>query len=353
MRQLSRVYPPPRIKLRVSRGNGPGRNSQNGIEGIHWIEAAVEAKNEFIEVGLQMTRFDPAVVSAVDPRLQIGEDKMDHRQMLLCLIRVAPKRESIVSISHSGNVIISLPAISADNGATRYIFRDEGGKCFDVAARKRNICLFDAGDNAEPKTSGISEFLDWYTSFVSIPPFRAMVFGVLARPHFDGANYCSLMMNSPSFTPRSAANATFVYFDGMRRPDSIAVWPYHASTKLVEHSKCRLIGRNIKLALELNGRLAWRLCRHEIRAPKPRRERHMTRLHDRSGSERRIFLTGSAAQYNRRAGCETVGLASERASWAGEAVRPAHRFQILGASAAIRKDSLEFRKARWEGCVHV
>ena len=124
-------------------------------------------------------------------------------------------------------------------------------------------------------------------------PLRATILGILARPNFNSANYRRLMMNSPSFTPRAPANATFVYLDGMRHSDSIAVWPNHAGTELVKHRECRLIRSNVKLALELNGGLAGRLCRHEISAPKPRRERHVTRLHHGPGSEGRIFLTGS------------------------------------------------------------
>ena len=73
MRPLCRVNPFPGVKLRIGWRNGPRRNPQNGVEGIHRIETAVETKHEFIEVGLQMTRFDPAVVSAIDPCFQIGE----------------------------------------------------------------------------------------------------------------------------------------------------------------------------------------------------------------------------------------------------------------------------------------
>ena len=77
------MRPLPGVKLRVSRRDSPRRNPQNGVEGIHRVEAAIETKYELVEVGLQMTRLDPAMMGAIDPRLQIGEDKMDHRQMLL------------------------------------------------------------------------------------------------------------------------------------------------------------------------------------------------------------------------------------------------------------------------------
>src|ERR1700720_1817756 len=98
MRPLSSVCPFAGIKLRIGRRNSPRRNSQNRVKGIHWIEATVETKYEFIEVGLQMTRFYPAVMSTVNPCLQIGENKVDHRQVLLRLLRVTPEDKRIVPV---------------------------------------------------------------------------------------------------------------------------------------------------------------------------------------------------------------------------------------------------------------
>jgi len=300
-----------------------------------------------------MTRLDTTVMSAIDPRLQIGEDKMDHRQVLLCLLWVAPKRKNIVPIAHSGKVIISLPAIRADNGSRGHVVTDESGKRFDVATRKRRLHLFDAGDDAEPKTPGISQFFDWDATFVGIPPFRAARLGVLSCPHLDRANYCRLMMGALTFPARAATYEAFVYLDGIRRPDGISVWPHHARTEFVKHRERCLIGSDIKLTLKLNGGLAGRLRRHKIGAPKPSREGHVARLHDRPGGKGRIFLTGAATQHDRRARCETVRLASMPARLAREAIRPAHRLQVTGASAVIRENALKFGKACWEGCVHV
>jgi hypothetical protein len=188
---------------------------------------------------------------------------------------------------------------------------------------------------------------------VGVSPFRATILGILARPNFNSANHRRLMMNPPSFTTRAPANATFVHFDGMRRADGVTVWAYHTGAKFMKHRERRLIGGDIKLTLKLNGGLAGRLRRHEIGAPKPSRERHMARLHDCPGGKGRIFLTGAATQHNRRAGCETVRLASMPACRARKTVWPAHRLQVAGASAIIREDPLEFRKACWECCVHV
>jgi hypothetical protein len=100
-----------------------------------------------------------------------------------------------------------------------------------------------------------------------------------------------------------------------------------------------------KLALKLNGRLSWRLRRHEVGPPKPSRERHVTRLHDRASCERCILLTGAAAQHNRRAGSKTVWLADEPALLTREALRPAGRLQVASTSVIIGEDAL-LRKYR-------
>ena len=197
------MYPLPGIKLRIGRRNSPRRNPQNGVEGIHRIEATVETKHKLIEVGLQMTSFDAAVMSAIYPRFQVGKDKMDHRQMLLCLLWVTPEGERIVAITHLSKTVISLPTVSTNDGAYRYIVLDECGECFGIAARKRNIGLFDARDNAEPETPRISEFLGRYAAFVGVLPFRAAILGVLARPNLNGAHYRRLMMNSNATQPKS------------------------------------------------------------------------------------------------------------------------------------------------------
>jgi hypothetical protein len=161
------------------------------------------------------------------------------------------------------------------------------------------------------------------------------------------------MMGASSFAPRPTAYKAFIYLDRMRRTDGIAIWSNHTGAELMKHCERRLICSNIELALKLDGGLAGRLCRHKISTPKPRRERHMARLHNRPGGERRILFASPAAQYNRRAGCETVRLADVPASWASEAVRPANCLQITRASAIISENVLKFRKARWEGCIHV
>ena len=332
------MSPFPGVKLRVGRRNGPRRNPQNGVERVHRIETAIKTKYKLVEVGLQMMRFDPAVMGAIDPRLQIGEDKMDHRQVLLRLLGVTTERKRVVPVAHFAQAVVPLPTVSADCRSGRYVVLDEGGKRGGAATR---LHPFDARDNAEPETPGVCEFLDRDAAFVGVPPLRGAIFGILARPDLDSADYRCLMMDAFSFAARAAAYITFVYLDWMLCPNGIAIGPPHTGTEFVKHCERRLIGGDSKLALKLYGRLAGRLCRHEVGAPKPSRERHVTRLHDRSRSERCILFTGAAAQYDRRARSETVRLPDKSALLTGEAVRPADRLQITGTSAVIWEDALK------------
>src|ERR1700731_3782569 len=113
-----------------------------------------------------MTRFDPTVMSAIDPCLQIGEDKVDHWQVFFCFLWVTPKCKRIVLITHFAKSVISLPAVGANDGASRYVVLDECCECFGVATRKRNISLFNARYNAKPEAPRISELLGRNAAFV-------------------------------------------------------------------------------------------------------------------------------------------------------------------------------------------
>ncbi len=272
---------------------------------------------------------------------------MDHRQVLFRFLWVTTEHERIVPITYLAKTAITTPRVGADGRSWRYIVLYEGCERISIAPRKRRW-----PSNAEPKPSSISKFLERDTAFIGLSPLSTAGLSIFARPDFNGAHDCSLMMDTPSFAARVAAYVAFIYLDWMWGADSVSVWPYHAGAELVKHCKRRLVSGDPKLALKLNGRLTGRLRRHKIGSPKPSRERHMARLHDRPGGQGRILLTGPAAQHYRRAGCETVRLADMPAFLAREAVRPAHLLQITGASTIIREHALKLGKARWEGCIH-
>src|SRR5208282_1682270 len=76
-----RVRPHAGIKVGIGRRLNTARDAEQRAERVERVETPVEAERELIEVGLQMLRAH-AVVNAVEPGLQIGEDEVDHRHEL-------------------------------------------------------------------------------------------------------------------------------------------------------------------------------------------------------------------------------------------------------------------------------
>ena len=51
------------VKFGIGRRSDVASNAKQGAESIEWVEAAIEAEREFVEIGLQVLRAD-AVVNA-------------------------------------------------------------------------------------------------------------------------------------------------------------------------------------------------------------------------------------------------------------------------------------------------
>ena len=129
---------------------------------------------------------------------------------------------------------------------------------------------------------------------------------VLTRSHLDGADHDGLVMDTAAFAARLAPNQAFVHFNGVFVANSVTLGPNHAGAEFVEDLKGGLVTTERKLALELNSGLTRYLRGHEIRAPKPRRERRVARLHEGASCQRCIALAAAAAQHHRRTGFETA-----------------------------------------------
>jgi hypothetical protein len=171
---------------------------------------------------------------------------------------------------------------------------------------------------------------------------------ILTRPNLDRANDNGLMMRAATFAARLTANHAFVNFDRMLATDSVALWANHASAKFVENLKGRLVTRERKLALELDGGLAGDLRSHQVRAPKPRRKRRVARLHDGSRRQRRVGFASTAAQHDRRAGWEPVGLSDKSALRTRKSIRPTHGFEVASARRVVWENPLKLRKRSGE-----
>src|ERR1700719_1178119 len=123
-------------------------------------------------------------------------------------------------------------------------------------------------------------------------------------------------------------------------PGGVATGSDHAGAEFVEDLERGLVAAQAKLALELDGRDAWRMARNEVGGPEPDRQRRAGPLHDSAGRPALISLTFSAPQNLRPVG-EAVGFAGFAAPFADEPVAPADGFKVSSASRIVRKEALE------------
>jgi|ERR1700691_6230523 hypothetical protein len=323
--RLRRMFPFPRVKLRVRRRDGASGNPQNRVKRCHRIKPTIEPEHVFVEVRLQMFWLDTAMMSSPDPSFQVAENKVDHGQVRLGLLRIAAERQCLMAIPSLSKSWVASPSIGAQDRAKRHVVFDKAGKRIGAAIRHY----------AKPQPSCID----------AAPVLLAIV---LARPNLYRSDHDGLVVSAAPFTARLAADHAFIDLDGMLAADGVSFGANHARAELVKYLESSLITRERKLALKLNGRLARDLRGHEVCAPEPRRERRVARLHNGSRRQRRISFAATAAQNYRRASCETIRLAANAAFRTGKSIRPANGLKIAGASRIVRKDPLKLRKRSGE-----
>src|SRR5208337_2748655 len=132
--------------------------------------------------------------------------------------------------------------------------------------------------------------------------------------------------SSPPSDPR------FIHFDMFLRPlrHVLALRAHHPGAQLMKDAEGRLVARQAKLPLKLDGRHSRRLAGDQVSRPEPCRQRRVTALHDGPGRQADIFATGAAAQ-NAGARPETERLADNAAPWADEPTIPTGLLEICGA----------------------
>src|ERR1700719_2146011 len=122
--------------------------------------------------------------------------------------------------------------------------------------------------------------------------------------------------------------------------DAVATGSDHAGPEFVQDLERRLVAVQAKLALELDGRDAWRMARNQVGGPEPDRQRRAGPLHDRAGRQRIIPLTFAAPQNLLPVG-EAVGVAGFATPFADNPVAPADAFKVGTASRIVRKEALD------------
>ena len=265
-----------------------------------------------------------AVMDAIDPGLQIGEDQVDDRQEFLCDLRVSAFGDRVVVESAFAKPGIAAPVVGDDQ-------RSGSNGVLDETAERIGAAV---GDDGETNASRVATV------------FPIVELGSwLAATHLHGAGDENLVMDSPAFASGPSSNPRFIHFDMLLRfaANLVALWAHHRGAELVKDAEGSLIARQAELPLKLNGRHSGRLAGHQVSRPEPGRQRRVTALHDSPSHQAYVFATSAAAQ-NTRARLETERFADNAASRADEPTMPAGLFEICSTGYVVGKKALKFQQ---------
>ena len=186
-----------------------------------------------------------AVVDTDQPRLQVGENQMDDRQVLLGNLWITTLGNSEVLIAALTEASIAAPIVSNDQRSRRDGALDEPTERLGATVEH----------DGEPNASGMASV------------FPVVELGArLSMTHLDGTGDENLVVNTTAFPTRSPANPGFVHLNMVLglSTDPVLVGPHHARAELVENLKGRLVARKTKLPLKLHGGHAGRLTGDQI-----------------------------------------------------------------------------------------
>ena len=271
-----------------------------------------------------------AVVDTDQPRLQVGENQMDDRQVLLGNLWITTLGNSEVLIAALTEASIAAPIVSNDQRSRRDGALDEPTERLGATVEH----------DGEPNASGIASV------------FPVVELGArLSMTHLDGTGDGNLVVNTTAFPARSPANPGFVHLNMVLglSTDPVLVGPHHARAELAENLKGRLVARKTKLPLKLHGGHAGRLTGDQISGPEPDVQRSVATLHHCSHRQPGVLAALAAAQ-DARAVFKVERLSRRAAVRAGKAVSPAGFLQVGGAGRIIGEKSLELgsRMREWE-----
>ena len=312
-----------RVKLGVGRRGDVTSDAEQGAKGVERVESPVEAEGKLVEVGLEVLVADP-VMRSHQPGLEAGEYEMDHRQVPLGHLWIAPLGDGSVAVAAGAQRRIGGPVVGGDRHPRQNSAFDEAAKRLRTAIR----C------NGQADAASV-------TAILALVELGAR----LALAHLDGAGHQDFVMNAAALAARPAANPGLIDLDADAglAADAILIAPHHAGAQLVQDLEGGLVPRQAKLPLELHGGHAGRLAGHQIGSPKPHAQRRMGPLHHRACRQTGVAATRAAAHDATSIG-EAKRVAHRAALGADEPIAPPRLLQVGGASRVIREKPLEFRE---------
>jgi len=266
---------------------------------------------------------DP-VMDAVDPGLQIGEDQVDDRQEFLCDLWVCAFGNRVVVEAALAKAGIAAPVVGDDQ-------RSGSDGVFDESAERIGATV---GNDSETNASRVTTVFPIVELGSRFPV-----------AHLYGAGDENLVMDAPAFASGPSSNPRFIDFDMLLRlaANLVALGTHHPGAELMKDAESRLVARQAKLPLKLDGRHSRRLAGDQVSRPEPRRQRRVTALHDGPSHQAYVLATGAAAQ-NAWARLETERLTNDAAPWTSKPSLPAGAFEIGGTGRVVRENTLELRQ---------
>ena len=207
-----------------------------------------------------MLRAD-AVVDAVEPGLQIGEDEMNHRHELFGHFGVAAFGNRMVVVAPLAQAGIAAPIVGDDQRA-----RHDG--TLDKTTQRIGTAVSSDG---QPHSTGIAAILPLVLCSARFPV-----------ADLDSGGHQRFVVDAPAFAARSSTDPRLIDLDMLFRPttDAVLVRPHHARAQLVQDAEGGFISCQPKLPLKLHRRHARRLAGDQIGGPEPDAERRMAAFHN-------------------------------------------------------------------------
>ena len=275
------VFSSKRLRLApsvVERGIGcrlcRSTDAEQALERVEWEEPPVEAKRELVEIRLKVLRRD-AMVNAIEPGLQVAEDKVDERQVLFRNVGIAALRDLREPVALLCELDVARPVVGRDVRTWLHRVNHEALKRFRRAVR------------SDVQTQAPSvEATTTRECLARIPcPLVLFALALLDRAHDQ-----RLVVLSAPLAARAAPDPRLIDLNREVTANAVAIRAHHRYTQLVQDLEGRFVALQTELPLELHSAHARRLARHEVRSPKPDRDRRVRALHDRAGRERCVTL---------------------------------------------------------------
>jgi len=290
----------------------PRPKSKQSLKGGHRRLPSVMAKDEFVEIDLQVMPAD-AVIRADEPLLQVPDRTVRQRHHGgHSFAERTPERLRAGHMPHAGCPQISeaFQAVGIDRRAGRDLALDE------IDHRR----LFEVGDDRHPHTTR-----DSTASF---------------HGHQHNGRLAPFELPTASQSRLRPADPRVVDLDVAMQ--GLAGGIDHRAPELVQDQPGRLVPADGQLALQQQGRDPPLVRRHQIRGPKPQRQRSLRPVEDRPGRQRHLVAALGAFTPLPVAQRERPVVAAARTS---KAIGPATGLQIRAARRLVSELPLELPEA--------